>query len=219
MKDKHGVLVFGRFNPPTTGHAKLIKKVDEVSKRYGASHHIVLSHLHDSQKNPLNTEQKLKYIKKYFPNHNIEVSSLEQPGIIQQAEKLNGQYDHLHVVAGDDRIPDFERLLHKYNGKNYNYKSITLHSSGPRTDKKDVSGMSSSKMRQHAKDGNYKEFRKGIPNHISEKTKHELFDDVKKGVLKEEIMLKFEQFSQGYPVQPDTGPGDNPDPVKEKEVN
>ena len=223
-EERYGILSYGRMNPPTIGHLKLVKKVDELSKRYGAGHHIVFSHVHDSNKNPLTSDQKMKYAKLYFPNNNCELSSKKEPGIIQQAARLNKQYDHLHVVAGEDRIPEFTKLLHKYNGKNYNYKTITMHSSGRRNSSGDgVSGMSSSKMRDFAKNGNYKEFVKGIPKHISDKDKTSLYNDVRNGLgIKEEMNLDVlfaEQFSQGYPITPDGGPGDNPDPVKEKQVD
>lgn len=211
-EETHGILVFGRFNPPTIGHAKVIKKVNELAKQYGAPHHIVLSHSHD-KKNPLTVEQKVKYTKMYFPESNIEIASEQYPGIIQQAERLNDQYTHLHVIAGEDRIQEFETLLHKYNGKSYHYESITVHSAGERdTSKSGIIGMSASKMKQFAYDCNYEGFRKGIPKYISELDKRALYDDVRRGLL-------ISEMDQGYPITPDGGPGDNPDPVKEKEVH
>lgn len=208
-----GVLSFGRMNPPTNGHLKLIQKVKELAKQYGAKYHIVLSYLQDHNKNPLSPEQKIKYLKLYSPDTNFEIATKEYPGIIQQAERLNKLYDHLHVVCGDDRISEFQILLHKYNGRNYAYKTITLHSAGKRNKSKDgVIGISGTKMRQYAKDGNFVDFSKGIPKYIPFEDKENLYNNVRNG-------LNINEMAQGYPITPDGGPGDNPNPVKEKEVD
>lgn len=219
--ESHGVLAYGRMNPPHAGHAKLVKKVDDISAQYGCNHHIVLSHSHDKNKNLLSPEQKLKYVKLFFPQNNIELASKEEPGIVQQAAKLNGKYDHLHVVVGNDRIPEFRKLLTKYNNKNYQYKTITFHSSGVRDPRKQgITGMSSTKMRNYARAGRINAFTKAIPDNVSIEHKKELYSDLRKSMgINEDIDVLFEQFSQGYPITPDGGPGDNPDPVKEKDVD
>lgn len=219
--EKHGTLTFGRMNPPHRGHAKLIQKVDQVKAQYGGESHIVLSSSWDKNNNPLTPEQKMKYVQLFFPDHNIELASKDAPGIIQQVAKLNGQFDHLHIVCGQDRIPEFRKLLHKYNNKNYKFKTISFHSSGKRdATKSDTTGVSSTKMRTYAKEGNWVAFIKSLPNYIENKYKEDLYNDVRKGMgINEDIDVLFEQFSQGYPITPDGGPGDNPDPVKEKDVD
>ena len=189
QKENHAVLAFGRMNPPTTGHAKLVDKVKEIAKDVGGSHHIVLSHSQDPNKNPLSPEQKVKYAKIYFPNTNISTSDKEHPNFLSQASKLHkAGVTHLHMVAGSDRTGEYKKILHKYNGVRgshgyYNFKNITIHSAGERDpDSEGVEGMSGSKMREQAAKGNFKEFKKGVPSHVSVKDSKDLYNSVRKGM-------------------------------------
>jgi Zeta toxin/Cytidylyltransferase-like len=197
--EKHAVLAFGRMNPPTTGHAKLVDKVKSIASEVGGSHHVVLSHTQDKDKNPLSADQKLKHAKRFFPNTNLSVADKDHPTFLQQAAKLYKQgVTHLHMVAGSDRVDEFHKLLHKYNGTHkgalFNFKKITVHSAGERDpDAEGAEGMSASKMRGHAKSGNYKEFKKGVPGHVSEKHAKELYNDVR--AVKESVDLN-EEFTE-----------------------
>ena len=200
-KEKHAVLAFGRMNPPTTGHGKLVDKVKDIAKEHGASHHVVLSHTQDKAKNPLSSETKVKHAKRFFPNTNITVSDKEHPNFLTQAAKLHKQgVTHLHMVAGSDRVGEYHKLLHKYNGTNedalFNFKHIKVHSAGERDpDAEGASGMSASKMRAHASGGNFKEFKKGIPNHVPEHHAKELYNDVRHHMgVKESIDASFEEL-------------------------
>ena len=209
-REKHAVLAFGRMNPPTVGHEALVNKVKEVARQNQASHHVVLSHTQDKAKNPLTSEQKLKHAKRFFPGTNLSVSTSEAPNFLTQAAKLHKQgVTHLHMVAGSDRVPEYEKLLHKYNGTHegalFNFKHIKVHSAGERDpDAEGVSGMSASKMRKHASENNFKEFRKGVPQHVPEHHAKELFNHVRQGmnvnenyqnIIKEnDINLDFEQI-------------------------
>jgi len=201
QKENHAVFAFGRMNPPTTGHEVLVKKVHDVAKEVGGSHHVVLSHSQDPGKNPLSAEQKVKHAKRFFPGTNISVSDRESPSFLTQAAKLHKQgVTHLHMVAGSDRIPEYQNLLKKYNGTHegamFNFKKITVHSAGERDpDAEGTSGMSASKMRGHATTGNFKEFKKGIPGHVKPEHAKELYNDVRGGMkLKEDIDSQFEQI-------------------------
>ena len=184
-KEKHAVLAFGRMNPPTTGHEVLVNKVKDVANKYGASHHVVLSHSQDKSKNPLSARQKLKHAQRFFPNTNLSVSNSESPNFLTQAAKLHKKgVTHLHMVAGSDRVPEYKQLLQKYNGTHegalFNFKEIHVHSAGQRDpDAEGTEGMSASKMREHAKTGNFKEFKKGIPGHVKNDHAKELFADVR----------------------------------------
>ena len=200
-KEKHAVLAYGRMNPPTTGHEVLVKKVKDVAEKVGGTHHVVLSHSQDKAKNPLTSKQKLKHAKRFFPKTNISVATKEHPTIIDHAEKLHKQgVTHLHVVAGGDRVPEFHKLLHKYNGTHegarHNFKSIKVHSAGERDpDAEGTKGMSASKMRGHAAAGKFHHFKKGIPSHVPEHHAHELYNDVRKGMgVKEDVDYKFERI-------------------------
>lgn len=194
-KEKHSVLAFGRLQPPTVGHEKLIDKVKEVAKAHNASHHVVLSHSQDSKKNPLSPEQKLKHAKRAFPGTNLSVSNKEHPTFLDQAAKLHKQgVTHLHMVGGSDRVEEYHKKLHQYNGTHegalYNFKKITVHSAGERDPSAGgTKGMSASKMRDHAASGNFHEFRKGIPKHVPEHHAKELYNDVRSGMhIKEEYL-------------------------------
>ena len=188
-KEKHAVMAFGRMNPPTTGHLKLIDKVREVAAKHKAPHTVVVSHSQDAKKNPLSGEQKVKHLKRYSPGTHFETSSKEHPTIMHHAAKLHAQgVTHLHVIAGSDRVKEMHALLHKYNGVKaghgyYNFKKITVHSAGHRDpDAEGAEGMSGTKMREHAKNNDFSSFRQGVPHHVKDEHARELMKDVRKGM-------------------------------------
>jgi len=200
QKENHAVLAFGRMNPITSGHEKLVKTVKDLAKTVGGSHHIVLSHSQDSQKNPLSGAQKLKHAERAFPGTNFSVSTKEHPNFLKQAEKLHhAGVTHLHMVGGSDRVAEFKKTLKKYNGtgegKLFNFKKIEVHSAGDRDpDAEGVTGMSASKMREHAKNNKFTEFKKGVPSSMSHEHAKQMYNDVRKGMsLKEDLNLDFEE--------------------------
>jgi hypothetical protein len=185
----HHAMTFGRMNPPTTGHLKLIDKVKDVASKNNASHSVVVSHSQDAKKNPLSGTQKVKHLKRYSPGTNFQSSSKEHPTVLHHAAELHKKgVTHLHMVVGSDRVKEMHHLLHKYNGVEaghgkYHFKKITVHSAGHRDpDAEGSEGMSGTKMRGHATSGNYKEFKKGIPSHVPEHHAKELYHDVRKGM-------------------------------------
>lgn len=187
--EKHHVMTFGRMNPPTTGHLKVIQKVKDVAEKHHADHTVVVSHSQDSKKNPLSGEQKVKHLKRYSPDTHIKSSSKEKPTILHHAADLHKHgVTHLHVVVGSDRVKGMHKLLHDYNGKegshgHYHFKKISVHSAGHRDpDSEGSEGMSGTKMREHAKNKNFHEFRKGVPEHVSDKHAKELMHDTRKGM-------------------------------------
>jgi hypothetical protein len=233
--EKHAVLAFGRMNPPTTGHEKLVDKVKEVAKSVKGTHHVVLSHSQDSEKNPLSGEQKVKHAQRYFPDTNITTSSKEHPNFLAQASKLHKSgATHLHMVAGSDRTGEYEKILHKYNGVKgthgyFKFRGIHVHSAGERDpDAEGVSGMSASKMRGHAAKGNFKEFKKGIPHHVAPEHAKELYSDVRKGMqVKEDFRSQIQMIlSEGVhdkgifkAVFLSGGPGSGKDYVLDNTLN
>ena len=182
------VMAFGRMNPPTVGHQKLVNKVRELADRHNAHHEVIVSHSQDAQKNPLSQEQKLKHAKRYFPGTNIVGSSKEHPNFLAHAQRLHqAGHEHLIMVAGQDRVKEFHDTLKRYNGTHsgalFNFKKISVVSAGARDpDAEGVEGMSASKMREHAKNNNFDEFRKGVPGHVSNEHAKELFHDTRKGM-------------------------------------
>lgn len=187
------VFAFGRMNPPTTGHEKLVNTVKKTAKEHAADHEIVLSHSHDGDKNPLNVEDKVKHAKRFFPNTNIKAASKEEPSLIHHLTRLHkAGHDHAIIVAGGDRVDEYKTLIDKYNGKPnkkgevpFNFKKVSYVSAGHRDpDAEGTEGMSASKMRSHVHNNDYHSFKKGIPSHVSDEHAKELFDDVKKGLKK-----------------------------------
>ena len=202
QKEKHAVMAFGRMNPITVGHEKLVNKVKDIADKVGGSAHIVVSHSQDSKKNPLTSAQKVKHAKRAFPGVNVSASSPDAPNFLAQAAKLHKQgVTHFHMVGGQDRVGEFHKLLHKYNGVkgphgSFNFKKIEVHSAGDRDpDAEGVEGMSASKMREHASKGNFKKFRSGVPSSMSDQHAKEMYDHVRKGMkIDEDIDFDFEEL-------------------------
>lgn len=189
--ENHHVLAFGRMNPITSGHESVVNKIHSVAKEHKAKHTLVVSHSQDAKKNPLSAEQKVKHAKRAFKKTNVIASSKEHPTILHHASNLHASgVTHLHVVAGSDRHAEMHKLLHRYNGKpskdghpGYNFKKITVHSSGERDPEAEgTKGISASKMRDHASSGNRKDFHAGAPSKMSKKHKDEMYHDVRKGM-------------------------------------
>ena len=175
---------FGRFNPPTSGHEKLIKKVASVR---ADTFKIFLSRSNDPKKNPLSPRTKLTHMKFMFPKYsrNIEINSTNM--ILDIASKLYRQgYTEIFMVVGSDRVREFETILNKYNDVrsrhgHYNFDNINVLSAGERDpDSEGVAGMSASKMRDAASKDDLQTFKKGLPTGYRNAT--DLFKDVRKGM-------------------------------------
>ena len=156
---------FGRFNPPTTGHQKLLQKIIQTAKQMGGQPKLYVSYSQDLKKNPLTAKQKIAYIKKMFPKEAGLLELKDNTSIknaIDVATELNGKYDKLVMVVGSDRVRDFKALLNKYNGVEsrhglYKYQDIQIVSAGERDpDAEGVAGMSASKMRDMANNDDYR---------------------------------------------------------------
>jgi nicotinic acid mononucleotide adenylyltransferase len=174
------VISFGRLNPPTTGHQKLVDKVKSVSKSKKADAQVYMSHTADKKKNPLAYKDKLKFAKKAFGNI-IKESNART--IMQVLAELDDKYDEAYIVVGSDRIAEFNTLVQKYNGKDYQYSKLEVISAGERDpDSEDVSGMSASKLRALATQGNYEEFRKGLPIRLTDRDAKLMYDLIRKNL-------------------------------------
>jgi len=191
------VFVFGRFNPPTIGHEKLINAVIAINQREGGTALIYGSHTQDSRKNPLTHKQKFKWLIKMFPRMKKSLqSTATEKNVMEIATGLNGKYDKLVMVAGSDRVDEFTSLLNSYNGIKskhgfYEYKEIEVKSAGERDPDADgASGMSASKMRKAATQGDFKAFLLGASDELTVKDKKAMMNDVRKG-------LKFDTIREG----------------------
>ena len=182
------VFSFGRFNPPTVGHEKLIKKVESIAEQNKADFYIYPSWSQSTDKDPLPHEVKFKYMKKAFPKYakNIISNKKCKSAIHVLAKLYDAGYEKVMMVVGSDRISEFDKLLNKYNGKEavhgfYEFKSgIEIVSAGERDpDAQGVEGMSASKLRKAAVDGDFDSFKAGIPN-MSDSDKKKMYDDLRK---------------------------------------
>ncbi len=180
-KGKSVAFAFGRFNPPTIGHEKLINKVKSLPTN---DYKIFLSRSNDPKKNPLSPRDKLSIMKKMFPTHarNIEINHTNM--VLDIATMLYKKgYSDVTMVAGSDRVREFETMLKKYNGVSsrhgkYDFETIKVVSAGERDpDAEGASGMSASKMRAAAAKGDLKSFEKGLPRGVRA-------DDIMKQVRK-----------------------------------
>ena len=162
---KQVAFAFGRMNPPTIGHARLINTVARAAQ--GGDYWIFLSHTQDGKKNPLNYQDKVEFIKAMFPQHAEHISYGSLRTIMEIMEFLyHHNYTDVIYVCGNDRLPAFQELLNKYNGVEggktyYKFNSIKVVSSGPRDPDDDgVAGASASAARAAAQAGDFEEFKK-----------------------------------------------------------
>ena len=186
-KEKKQLTVgFGRFNPPTIGHEKLMNTISKTAGK-GGEYKIYPSRTQDSKKNPLNPSDKVEYMRKAFPDHaNSIVDDDKTKTIFDVLKSAYGKgYSTVNVVVGSDRVKEFENLANKYNGQLYNFDKINIVSAGERSsDAKGVEGMSASKLRKAAMDGDYKTFRSGISKALDDKSAKKLFNTVQNSMKK-----------------------------------
>ncbi len=197
-QNKKLAMLFGRMNPPTggttkkedgtveyRGHEENVEGLKKMAAKQGADHLVIASHSQDAKKNPLSPDVKLKHLKRAFPNTNITTSSKEKPTILHHAAEAHKKgYTHITIVAGGDRVQEYKKLLHHYNGKEgrhgfYNFKKIEVKSTGERKE-----GISGTDMRNHAQNNDFSSFHKNLSSHMQKNPGHakELFKDVRKGM-------------------------------------
>ena len=188
------IFTFGRFNPPTVGHEKLITAVQSVAKSKGGDFFVYPSHSQDPKKNPLSQPQKIKYMKKMFPKYKRNIiASTGKTALAIASELYSKGYTNLVMVVGSDRVQEIQRILDRYNGEDkahgfYDYDKIEVVSAGERDpDAEGVEGMSASKMRAAAVAGDFKSFRMGTPKTLSDDDTKKMFNDIRKGMQLEVV--------------------------------
>ena len=200
-EDKHIVFSYGRMNPPTAGHSKVVDKVKSHADSIGANHAVIVSHSQNNKTDPLHHEHKKEYLRHVHPDVNFEHSTKEHPHFLAQLKKFHQEgHTHATMVVGSDRVKQFKALANKYNGPkgDYNYKKIHILSAGQRDpDAEGVAGISGTKMRAHASGNDFKSFKSGLhPNHSDDHAK-KLYKATRQGMnlQKEEVgMLDFHKF-------------------------
>jgi len=197
-EEKTVYFTFGRMNPPTIGHGKLLDKLASVAGKN--PYRIFLSQSNDPKENPLPYTDKVKHVRKMFPKHARSVMINKK--VVTPFHALTSLYNEgfirVVMVAGSDRLAEYDFRLNKYNGKQgshgfYNFEGgIKLVSAGQRDpDAKGAEGASGTKQRGFAKDNNFTSFAQNLPKAMSNPDAKRLFNDVRKGMgLKEQKEFK-----------------------------
>jgi len=192
-------VAFGRFNPPTTGHEKLLDTVATSSD--DGDYVIVPSRSQDKKKNPLDTDMKVSAMRAMFPQHSERiVNDGANRTIFDVLKKAhNDGYAGVRIVGGADRQKEFDKLVNAYNGKMYQFDNIEVRSAGDRDPDGDgLEGMSASKQRKYAAENDFENFLKGVPSAMNKKMAKDLFNNIRTGMnIKEgwnlwEIAPKFD---------------------------
>ena len=186
-RGKSIVFTFGRFNPPTIGHGKLLDKMNSVRADVKR---VYLSKSEDSDKNPLKFRQKIALMKRMFPRYANQIVTSNSNQIFEIATELYRQnFTEIFMVVGSDRVREFETTLNKYNNVRarhgyYNFDNINVLSAGERDpDAEGATGMSASKMRAAAKTNNFTKFKQGLPSSFARtKDAEDMFKQVRKGM-------------------------------------
>ena len=192
-------ITFGRFNPPTTGHEKLLDKVAASSDE--GDYIIVPSRSQNKKKNPLDPDTKVSVMRQMYPTHSEKI--VNDPAnrtifdVLKKAH-MDG-YTNVRIVGGGDRVQEFERLSNDYNGKLYAFDNVEVLSAGDRDpDAEGTEGMSASKQRKAAAEGDFAAFRKGVPSTMNSKQTKDLYNtlraamEIKEGWNMWEIAPKFD---------------------------
>ncbi len=189
-------VVFGRFNPPTIGHDKLLKSAKRISA--GGDIKIYPSRSQDPKKNPLDPDIKVSYMKKMFPDFEKNIiNDYQMKTIFDVLVAANEEgYNNVNIVVGSDRQAEFENLAQKYNGELYNFDLIRVVSAGVRdADAEGVEGMSASKMRKAVMDDDFESFRRGTPKSLDDGETQALFNAVRQGMGVKKSKVKKESYA------------------------
>ena len=175
-------LAFGRFNPPHAGHQQLMDIAAASAEAEESDYIIVPSRSQDPKKNPLDADTKVSVMRQMFPQHSERiVNDGANRTIFDVLKKAhNDGYTNVRIVAGQDRVKEFDKLSQNYNGQLYQFDNMEVVSSGDRDpDAEGMEGLSSSRMRLAAAEGDFKTFRAGLPEGTPRKMAMSLFDTVR----------------------------------------
>ena len=196
-EEREVYFTFGRMNPPTVGHGKVMDTL--ASKSGKADYKVYVSQSQNAKKDPLSYSDKVKHVRKMFPKHarNVMVDKNVKTPMDALVSLYDQGYRKVTMVVGQDRVREFDVLMNKYNGQKtrngfYNFKQIDVVSAGARDpDAEGIEGMSASKQRENASNNDFVAFSQGVPKGMSNADARKLFNDVRKGMgLSEEKSFK-----------------------------
>jgi hypothetical protein len=191
-------IVVGRFNPPSKNHEALLKVGMSQAKRRGFEYRIYPSRIQDYMTNPLNPSTKIAYMQALFPDYaEYIVDDEEAKTVFNILESVYGSgYTDVIIVVGQDRLGEFQSLIHKGDGQNYQFNSIEVIPSGVKDPDSEVETPGSSAlMRAAAAVNDYDKFIMGLPSSVNENDAAALFDDVKKS-------LKVTEDTEVWKIEP-----------------
>ncbi len=203
LPSKKVVFAFGRFQPPTTGHELLVNAVKKIASAQKADHIIFASRTQDKKSNPLPVDRKVYYLKRMFPGTNFAAASEEIRTFMEAAKALSKRYKNLVMVAGSDRVPEYKKLLDRYNGDVFHFDTVEVVSAGERDPDADTaSGMSGTKMREAAKKNDFALFKKGLPHTLTELDGKRLMNEIRQGmgmdIVKEQVKFETDDIREKY---------------------
>ena len=178
------VFAFGRFNPPTIGHQKLLDKVISMAQQVDGKGYVFLSQKQNNKTDPLTFKEKQDYLQMFYPK--LAIGDAGVKTIIQALQKIQAEgRTRIVMIAGSDRVAEFQKLLNQYNGKPdkagnnlYKFDSIDVVSAGERDpDQEGASGASASKARELAAKGQEHEFSKVIMGGNTGKKLYDIVQD------------------------------------------
>ncbi|QFG06348.1 nicotinamide/nicotinate mononucleotide adenylyltransferase [Synechococcus phage S-SCSM1] len=197
-------VVFGRFNPPTVGHEKLLSMAKKASS--GGDFKVYPSRSQDAKKNPLDPDMKISFMKKMFSDYEENIiNDPDMKNIFDVLTTANEDgYGNVNIVVGSDRQAEFENLAQKYNGQLYEFDLIRVISAGVRdADAEGVEGMSASKMRKAVMDDDFESFRRGTPKKLDDGDTQALFNAVRQGMkLKKKAKVTAEMWQVAPKLDP-----------------
>ncbi len=197
-------IAFGRFNPPTIGHEKLLQAAEKAAQ--GGDLKIYPSRTQDAKKNPLDPDMKVSYMRKMFPKYEEQiVNDNEMRSIFDVLTTAYEEgYKSVNIIVGADRQAEFENLANKYNKDLYDFKQIRVISAGVRdADAEGVEGMSASKMRKAVADNDFEAFKRGTPKSAKEGDVQAMYDAVRAGmgIKKKKEVKELWQIAPRYDQQ------------------
>ena len=205
---------FGRFNPPTVGHEKLLSAARKAAA--GGALKIYPSRSQDAKKNPLDPDMKISYMKKMFPDFEEEIVNDSEMKTIFDVLTTAAEdgYKNVNIIVGADRQSEFENLATKYNGELYDFENIRVISAGVRdSDAEGVEGMSASKLRKAVMDDDMDTFKKGTPKGLKGADVQAMFDAVRTG-----MKVKKKKVEESYELW-EIAPKYDPRGLREQYVN
>ena len=178
-------VAFGRFNPPHLGHLQLMDTAASSAEQDQGDYMIVPSRSQDKKKNPLDPDTKVSLMRTMFPQHSERIANDANTKTIFDVLKKahNDGYTNVRIVGGADRVKEFNKLATNYNGNLYQFDNIEVVSAGDRDpDSEGVEGLSASRMRLAAAEGDFKTFRAGMPPEMRPKDARAVFDTVRQAM-------------------------------------